>query len=618
MLKLKNHTVALVTAAALIGAGVAAPTAPFALAAETSPAQAGQTAAGTPVAGMSWPAAEVVAGGEVTITPTGTPSGELRFVGPADGLGYTFSTDDKTGAVTVKAPVNTVTGARIHITIGVHTLSADKTTYVKVGDYSTTVTIKPGGTNDANTHTVAYAPLTVPEKSAAPAAHTATRTGDVPAGTSFSIDAASTNLRAAVDSNGHVTVTPKDNVGAGSTGSVRVKVSYPDGSYEFAHIDVTVSDAHGNTTPHKDRDKEKYQPEWKVGTLRGDASGTATQTASLPAGTTFTPRKDLFPDLDNAFTVNIDAAGSVTLTAQKPVVATELTVPVEVTYPDGSSEVAMAPFTITESGQWQSQKASVTYSEIVTPADQAGASTPAKKNVPAGTTFSLSENAQIPEGWAADINATTGAITIKAPKHARKGTEATFYVTATFPDATTATYPVRFRTTTPANPLSKAHTVTYPDTQINPGETKNINPQITPGLPEGTQFTGLDQQNSKLTLKLDKHSGTITATVGANVATEVITLPVTVTFPDGTSKNVAFELTIGDPEQSTAPSTPATKPTPAPTSKPAPAPNPAPSNDGSATSSQPVRTAGIVLGILAALGVLGGAFLFFFNSLNRK
>ena len=128
-MSLKKYTVTLATTAALVGAGL---TVPNALAEDAGtgavPATA-QAAPQDPVDGFSWPDVEVVAGGEVTITPSKTAGEKYRFVGSADGAGYTFSTDEKTGVITAKAPVNGYPGNSITITTQVHKLNADKSAY---------------------------------------------------------------------------------------------------------------------------------------------------------------------------------------------------------------------------------------------------------------------------------------------------------------------------------------------------------------------------------------------------------------------------------------------------------------------------------------------------------
>lgn len=217
-MKLKHYSIALATTAALVGAGLAVPTA---FAENATPTAAEAPAQSAPVDGFSWPDVEVVAGGEVTIKPTKTATDEYRFSGINDAHGWTFTSNSKTGVFTAKAPVNARPGNTITINTQVYKLDKDANKYLPIGEYTHTITVKEGGNNHANTHDVTYDKLTVKEKQSA----TANRKGDAPAGTKYAIAAKSDHIDATVDDKGNVTVTPKENIGAGSTATVRVKVT---------------------------------------------------------------------------------------------------------------------------------------------------------------------------------------------------------------------------------------------------------------------------------------------------------------------------------------------------------------------------------------------------------
>ncbi|MFX6702236.1 hypothetical protein ABTH29_20270, partial [Acinetobacter baumannii] len=72
-----------------------------------------------PVAGLSWPEGTVAAGGKITIAPKQTPAGDLRFTGGGKDGGYNVTTDEKTGVVTVEAPLNAPPGYKFTIPVGV-------------------------------------------------------------------------------------------------------------------------------------------------------------------------------------------------------------------------------------------------------------------------------------------------------------------------------------------------------------------------------------------------------------------------------------------------------------------------------------------------------------------
>lgn len=555
-MRLKKYALALATTAALAGAGM---TVPNALAQNDANADTNQTAP-EPVEGFSWPNVEVVAGGTVEIKPSKTPSDDYRFVGPADGAGYTFTTDQKTGVVTAKAPVNGFAGQSVQIPIQVHKLNADKTKYELVDSYTSTITIKEGGNNNANTYQVSYDELKVVEGKSA----TAQRKGNVPEGTTFSIEDKSDHLTASVDQNGNVTVTPGEKVGAGSTAYAAVKITYPDTSYEYASFKVTVTDAEGNATPHADRDVAKYDPTWESPNMRGDATATAKQTATVPANTKFTILEDLVPKLKENFTYSIDASGAVTLTPKAPIAkGQKIEVPVEIAYPDGTSEQKIVTFNVTEDGQWQSQKAQIAYPEIKTPADKAGTSTPNKSNVPDGTTFEFAGAGL--EGWEIAVDKSSGELRAKAPTNSRAGLQLKLPVRATFPDTSTKMYEVPFTTTDPEQKLADAHTVTYQDLTITAGQPGSVTPTIEPAAPEGTTFSGPNQDSDGLKLTTNEKTGEITAQAQPDKSGSG-TIPVTVRFPDGTEKKVEFTLTLQPEKKPTPPSSTTAAPAPSTTS----------------------------------------------------
>lgn len=555
-MRLKKYALALATTAALAGAGM---TVPNALAQNDANADTNQTAQ-EPVEGFSWPNVEVVAGGTVQIKPSKTPSDDYRFVGPADGAGYTFTTDQETGVITAKAPVNGFAGQSVQIPIQVHKLNADKTKYELVDSYTSTITIKEGGNNNANTYQVSYDELKVVEGKAA----TAQRKGDVPAGTTFSIEDKSDHITASVDQNGNVTVTPGEKVGAGSTAYAAVKITYPDTSYEYASFKVTVTDAEGNATPHADRDVSKYDPTWESPNMRGDATATAKQTATVPANTKFTILEDLVPKLKDNFTYSIDASGAVTLTPKTPIVkGQKIEVPVEIAYPDGTSEQKIVTFNVTEDGQWQSQKAQIAYPEIKTPADKAGTSTPNKSNVPEGTTFEFAGAGL--DGWEITVDKSSGELRAKAPTNSRAGLQTKLPVRATFPDTSTKLYEVPFTTTDPEQKLADAHTVTYQDLTITAGQPGSVTPTIEPDAPEGTTFSGPNQDSNGLKLTTNEKTGEVTAQAQPDKSGSA-TIPVTVRFPDGTEKKVEFTLTLQPEKKPTPPSSTTAAPAPSTTS----------------------------------------------------
>lgn len=551
-MKLNRYIAALATTTALVGAGIAVPQAG---------AQNTETATATqaPVAGLTWEDVEVGAGETITVTPTGTPEGNLEFAGPRNARGFEFTTDEKTGAVTLKAPANVNPGASLTVPVDVYTVDVEAKTKALAGTYNFSVKVTEGG--DAKTYSPAYPDLVVKQDGSA----TAELAGNVPEGTTFTLVATPERYKLAIDAAGNLSVTPDSKLGPGSNSSATVKVTYPDGTLEYITARITVSDENGNTTPYADRDYSKYEPAWGDAEVGGFEPATSAQKDEVPAGTTFAiaeaSKATLEENAEN-FEITVDeTSGEVQFTARKPLKeGGRIPVFVEVTYPDGSQETKQATFTIVESGKWQREQAAVSYPDITTPADKAGTSTPTLENVPEGTEFA--SESKLPEGWTLDVDKQTGAVTAQAPKNSPGGLSANLTVRATYPDGSTQAYPVKFTTTEPEQKLVDAITVTYPDLTVTAGESVTATPEASPELPEGTQFF-VPNPTDELTIATDEATGKVTITPAADLAGGTATIPVTVRYPDGTAEKVKFTVQIKAKETTSAtPTTSAKEPAP--------------------------------------------------------
>ena len=105
-------------------------------------------------------------------------------------------------------------------------------------------------------------------------------------------------------------------------------------------VTVTVNDP-------KKTDAENYQPKWNDSTIKpGDTITLPNIGDKLPDGTTLEIKGK---DLPNGWGVQIDKNGAIKVTAPswaKP--GDKVTIPVHITYPDGSTEVVY--FTVTVTG----------------------------------------------------------------------------------------------------------------------------------------------------------------------------------------------------------------------------------------------------------------------------
>ena len=322
----------------------------------------------------------------------------------------------------------------------------------------------------------------------------------LPAGTSYE-SGNNVPTWATVNADGSITVAPDAAVTPGSY-NVPVVVTYPDGSRETVYAPVTV----------KAPDATVYNPTaTPVNTPYGTAT-TADQVTSnvtIPGYSTTGPQPvitvndpSLLPDGTTPGTVNV---------------------PVTVTYPDGSTDQITVPVT---TGQPQATQ----FDPTVTPV-----------NNPYGTATTadqVTSNVTIP-GYP-----TTGpqpVITVNDPSQLPNGTT-----------PGTVNVPV---------------TVTYPD-----GSTDQITVPVTTGVSQATQFdptvtpvnnpygtaTTADQITGNITVPGFPTTGaqpTYTIPAGTvlpdGTTPGTVDVPVTVTYPDGTTDQITVPVTTGQPQATT-------------------------------------------------------------------
>ncbi|MDK8891093.1 YPDG domain-containing protein [Corynebacterium macclintockiae] len=194
------------------------------------------------------------------------------------------------------------------------------------------------------------------------------------------------------------------------------------------------------------------------------------------------------------------------------------------------------------------------------------------------TGYKLSEGFEIPEGYKVEVDPATGEVTVTFPKDAPSGASLDVPVTVTYKDKTTATANAPFVLGTTDRDTDKVEPKYKPGSG-KPGANvkvdapefkeadKNGEPTDTPAQkPEGTTFAPDDNKNPTYIDKegnpkeLPKNSVTVVPSSGeitvkvpedAHPGTN-ITVPVVVTYPDGSTDNVDATVKVGDPDPKTA------------------------------------------------------------------
>lgn len=326
--------------------------------------------------------------------------------------------------------------------------------------------------------------------------------------------------------------------------------------------------------------------------LKGDKGTTVSATPQnpVPAGTTFEVGHTGPGNLADYFDYTVDKnTGTITLTTKQALRSgTRVAVIVRANYADGSSQNIGASFHVTSTGALDATKVSFSYDPVTGPADTTLIATPKiKGTLPAGAKF---QPVEAPNGWTISINENTGVVSAKAPANALPGTEIAFAVPLRFKDGSVTSAPVRFRTGKPTKTQADKYSVKYSDVTTSPGKAITASPVLNPStLPAGTKFYGPNGENQGWKYTTDQDTGKVTITPGSAAT---LPLEVKVQYPDGSVDTAKFRVISKSKDSSPAPSNPA--------------PTPAPGGNGKGSSTGQI--VGIILGILALIGLIGGGF----------
>jgi len=427
---------------------------------------------------------------------------------------------------------------------------------------------------------------------------------EAPEGSKFAIPGdfkAPEGYEVAIDENtGEITVTFPDksklNADTVEEFDVPVTVTYPDGSTDKEVKAKFKLDTDGDGKPDNedtdddgdgipdDQEKEDgtnpkapnqnldFEPEYEDGSGKPgedvkvpaptfkDKDGKET---TAPDGTKFTPGEGA-PE-----SVEVDPnTGEITVKVPedaKP--GDKITVPVDVTYPDGTKDTVDVTVTVDEPdvpapAEKDNEKYQPGYEDgsgkpgedVKVPAptfkDKDGKETTA----PDGTKFTPGEGA--PDGVTVDEN--TGEITVKVPEDAKPGDKITVPVDVTYPDGTKDTVDVTVTVDEPDVPApaekdNEKYQPGYEDGSGKPGEDVKV-PAPTfkdkdgkeTTAPDGTKFTPGEGAPDGVTV--DENTGEITVKVPEDAKPgDKITVPVDVTYPDGTKDTVDVTVTVDEP-----------------------------------------------------------------------
>ncbi len=441
-----------------------------------------------------------------------TPSSEAR---PWD-----VTLEEGSNALKVTAPIS----ARLEDTVTVQV----KATYPD-GSHDVLESVVGVDTTLAQEHTPGYdvvitrpsVTVTLPQ----------VRDQELPADTTFKIapDQQLGDWKVGVDKRtGEITATPSANARDGETKTINVEVTFPDGSTKVVPGTVIVSAPPQAQNPDAYYLAETTRPGVEVTVDAPEFS------ADAPKGTTFTIH-DAY-EAPKGWKVTVGEDGSVTATPPadaKP--GDRIVVPVQITYPDGSSITRPAVVVVVDDApkgtndvQFPPKPTKPGTVVVVTP-----------KGGTEGSTYVV-EQKDIPEGWTINIDENTGVAHVTPPADAKPGDFGVINVQVTDPNGNTITRPIVVTVIDdPAAPVDpnpatpSAPDQNYAPKQTKPNQTVTVNP--TPRAPGGTAFVISPEYKApkgwKVTVGED---GSVTATPPADAKSgDYTVVPVDITYPGG-------------------------------------------------------------------------------------
>lgn len=353
----------------------------------------------------------------------------------------------------------------------------------------------------------------------------------LPEGTTFTLHNPSDPAAAAVtaiDGEGRLTLTVPANAAKG-THTVAIDIAYPDGSRGTAKATYEVRDA-------LLADLAQIGLETGLKVVRGDSvTILRSDDTVLPEGTTFALSNGAKLGGWGA-TVNA-STGAVRVTA--PADGTSgIVIPLTAFFPDGSSKSLQTRVGVAEPGS-QAARTNPGY-EDVRGTRGTNAIVGVTGGVPAGATFEVVDDGGLPVA----VDTYSGVLRVDVPKDAPLDAIYKVLVRVRYADGSTKEVPMLVSAVSDAS----RHTVDFTGAHTPVGGNSTQRPAA--GLPDGTRFSVPE------TFKQPGWSATVNPTtgelaVGPSASVPVgqsITVPVDVTYPDGSTARVEVPFTAAEQE----------------------------------------------------------------------
>ncbi len=333
----------------------------------------------------------------------------------------------------------------------------------------------------------------------------------LPEGTKFALADGAPEW-ASIDDKGVVQLNPGGDVDTKDY-TVPVTVTYPDGTTDKAELKVTVTERAIN---------ELHDPTYKPIEVKQEE----TATVAAPEGSTADAEYSLGAGAPNWVTLNKD--GSLEARPGLEVKPGEYKIPVMVIYGDDSADRTTAVVTVTV--KRANEIHDPTYSDVtVKQGDEVTA--PAPTDVAEGATFEAGEGVPSwitvnPDGTVTakpgtDVEAKEYTVPVKVSYKDGSGDDTTVNVTVT------------------VKPANEIHDPSFEGVSVKPGET--VTSKVPGDTGEGAKFTAGEGVPEWATVNPD---GTVTLKPGKDVKPGDYTVPVVVTYPDGSTSTVELKVNV--------------------------------------------------------------------------
>lgn len=561
-------------------------------------------------ANVDYPVTNTPADETATITPAlkDVPDGTKFAMNATPPTGWEISIEPSTGVVTVKTPEGTRAGTQINVPVRVEFPDGSRTV-------TNAVVLFEKPTNpESDKFKVTYKDVTV--KAGENRVFKPTEALPTGATVNGPKNQSVNGVKVNTDKDGAVSVEVPSHA-RDFDFTVPLEIFFRDGSKQETKFHVTVK-AKETTTPTTSTKESTPTSEESAPRTTDPSTTTPTTSDKTTEPTTSAPRtseKSTTPETTTPATSTTKATPTT-----KATTTTKESAPRTTEEASTSEATPTTPTTSTKPSTPLSKTTRIEYARTPVHAGDSVTLKP-KGEFPAGTKFNGPSGSQ--QGWSATTNSQTGEIRITAPADATVGTTVSFPVTVVFPDKSRQIHEVTVyveRTTTAPStseqPTSTAPTGTAPTNTTTPAKPKESqadktdvdfeNQKVNAGgtivqrpsgdVPAGTKFTGPNGTYDGWKFATDPNTGEVTITPPADAKPGAsIDYTVTATFPDWSTKDYKLKATVaGGVDDDKGGDTGSSKEGSSSSSS---------NEEGSSTGA----TIGIVVGVLALLGLLAGA-----------